>query len=111
MRCVLGPASFNAESEDAMHHQPSANTDRAIFPSISGGGAPTRWLVSRSSVPPRIAFDDLGGGEPALLLLPGWCGPRSVYRRVLPLLARERRVVALDFRGHGESEPAQKDFG
>ncbi len=62
-------------------------------------------------MPPRIAFDDLGGGEPALLFLPGWCGPRTVFRRLLPALSTRRRVLALDFRGHGESEPAQQDFG
>lgn len=94
-----------------MHHELSSSVVRAISPSISGPYAPTRWLVSRSAVPPRIAFDDLGGGEPALLLLPGWCGPRTVFRSVLPILAARRRVVALDFRGHGESEPAQTDFG
>jgi pimeloyl-ACP methyl ester carboxylesterase len=58
----------------------------------------------------RIAFDDAGEGDPALLFLPGWCGGRSVFGDLLPLAARNRRVVALDWRGHGESEHPEGDF-
>jgi pimeloyl-ACP methyl ester carboxylesterase len=65
----------------------------------------------RTTTLPRISFDDVGDGEPALLLLPGWCGPRTLFRRSLPELARSRRVVAIDWRGHGGSEPAAEDFG
>ena len=43
----------------------------------------------------RIAYDDTGTGEPALLLMPGWCANRTVFRRLAPLLAKRRRVLAL----------------
>jgi len=59
----------------------------------------------------RIAYDDLGRGEPALLFLPGWCVPRTVFADLLPLCSRNRRVLALDWRGHGESAPSSSDFG
>jgi len=59
----------------------------------------------------RIHYDDRGQGEPALLLLPDWCLSRAVYDRLLPLLARWRRVLALDWRGHGDSEPPRAEFG
>ncbi len=65
----------------------------------------------RSSTAPRIAFDDLGDREPAALLMPGWCGPRTVYRPLLAELARHRRVLALDWRGHGGSDAVDVDFG
>jgi pimeloyl-ACP methyl ester carboxylesterase len=59
----------------------------------------------------RIAYDDLGAGEPALLLMPGWCANRTVFRRLAPLLSPQRRVFALDWRGNGGSDSPSSDFG
>lgn len=58
-----------------------------------------------------IAFDDQGHGEPALLCLNGWCADRSVYQDLVPACSRHRRTLAIDWRGHGESAPASRDFG
>jgi pimeloyl-ACP methyl ester carboxylesterase len=58
-----------------------------------------------------LGYDDLGEGEPALLLLTGWCSSRRRWAQAAPLLAAKRRVVSLDWRGHGESRPAPPDFG
>ncbi len=58
-----------------------------------------------------IAYDDLGVGEPALLLLPGWCSRRTVFCDLLPRCASRVRTLALDWRGHGESGAAPGDFG
>lgn len=58
-----------------------------------------------------IAFDDVGDGDIAFLLMPGWCGPRTVYRPLLAQLARHARAIAIDWRGHGGSSPATTDFG
>ena len=58
-----------------------------------------------------IAYDDLGQGEPALLLLPGWCANRTVFQSLAPLCAGHRRTLALDWRGHGESCSPAGDFG
>jgi len=55
--------------------------------------------------------EDLGEGEPALLLLTGWCSSRARWELVAPLLAANRRVVLFDWRGHGDSPPAESDFG
>jgi pimeloyl-ACP methyl ester carboxylesterase len=60
---------------------------------------------------PSLAYDDLGAGEPALLLLTGWCSSRARWARAAPLLARHRRAVSFDYRGHGDSPPAHQDFG
>lgn len=58
-----------------------------------------------------IAFDDQGHGDPALLCLPGWCVDRTAFRDLVPACSRSRRTLSMDWRGHGESEPAQGDFG
>jgi pimeloyl-ACP methyl ester carboxylesterase len=58
-----------------------------------------------------LACDDRGAGEPALLLLTGWCSSRGRWARAAPLLAQNRRVVSFDYRGHGDSRPAESDFG
>jgi len=51
----------------------------------------------------RFAYVDLGQGRP-LVLLHGWSSSLRWFNRNLADLAREHRVVALDFRGHGSSE-------
>jgi pimeloyl-ACP methyl ester carboxylesterase len=55
----------------------------------------------------RISYDDRGEGEPALLFLPGWCVSRKVFADLPRVAAASgQRVLALDWRGHGESEAA-----
>ena len=58
-----------------------------------------------------IDYDDLGLGDPALLLMPGWCSTRAAWAPVVDRLSAHRRVLALDWRGHGGSGPAPEDFG
>jgi len=65
--------------------------------------------VTSTEVP--IVYDDLEHGEPALLLLPGWCTNRTVFKNLAPLCARRRRTLTLDWRGHGESGSPRGDFG
>ncbi|MFL5654763.1 MAG: alpha/beta fold hydrolase [Ktedonobacteraceae bacterium] len=59
----------------------------------------------------RLSYDDLGRGEPALLMLPGWCANRTELKFLAPLASACRRTLALDWRGHGESGAAPTDFG
>ena len=61
--------------------------------------------------PPRIAYDDAGTGGVTVLLLPGWCSNRTVFRDLVPILSSTDRVLALDWRGHGDSDPVEQDFG
>lgn len=61
--------------------------------------------------PTGIAYDDRGRGEQALLFLPGWCGPRTLFEPLVALAERSRRSITLDWRGHGDSKPADGDFG
>lgn len=59
----------------------------------------------------QIDYTERGHGEPALLLLSGWCATREAWGQMNELCARYRRVLALDWRGHGHSEPSLHDFG
>ena len=63
-----------------------------------------------SMTPGGIAYDSSGQGDPALLLLPGWCGPRTLFE---PLMTRldGYGLLGLDWRGHGESKASGDDFG
>jgi pimeloyl-ACP methyl ester carboxylesterase len=58
-----------------------------------------------------IVYDDLGQGEPALLMMPGWCSNRTVFQALAPRCNLHRRTLVLDWRGHGESEQPADDFG
>ncbi len=51
-----------------------------------------------------LAHDRSGSGEP-LVLLHGFGSFRGVWRPVLPMLEREREVIALDLPGFGDSPP------
>lgn len=67
--------------------------------------------MTTTSTQARIAYDRVGDGEPALLMLPGWCADRSCFRELITLTGRHRTSVALDWRGHGGSERPEEDFG
>ena len=60
----------------------------------------------------RISYDDMGMGEPALLLLTGWCANRTtMYSKLAAACSKSRRTIALDWRGHGLSAHSEGDFG
>ena len=50
------------------------------------------------------------GSGPPLLLLSGWSQTAAMYRHQLAGLSDRYRVMALDFRGHGESEKVDHGY-
>jgi len=54
----------------------------------------------------EIAYDSQGAGEP-VVLVHGWCGARSIWQLQVSELARSRRAIAVDLRGHGDSDKPQ----
>lgn len=58
-----------------------------------------------------IRYDDYGSGDTALLCLPGWCVPRTLFAPLAQAVGDRMRVLALDWRGHGESGAAHGEFG
>ena len=63
----------------------------------------TADLDGLSYKPLRVAWTDLGEGEPVILLhgIPTWS---YLYNEVIPRLAETSRVIAPDFLGHGYSD-------
>ena len=51
----------------------------------------------------RLAYDRAGSGPP-VVLLHGWPGDRTDFRRVVPLLTAEADVITPDLRGFGGSD-------
>ena len=64
-------------------------------------------LDGLSYKPLRVAYTDVGNGDPVILLhgIPTWS---FLYNEVIPLLAETARVIAPDFLGHGYSD--RRDF-
>jgi pimeloyl-ACP methyl ester carboxylesterase len=58
----------------------------------------------------RIAYEDVGQGSPAMVLIHGAFGNRSYYAAQIEHLAQRERVLALDLRGHGESDVPQNGY-
>ncbi len=50
-----------------------------------------------------MAFDDVGSGEPAYVLIHGAFGSRAHYSEQISYFSRKHRVIAMDLRGHGET--------
>lgn len=56
----------------------------------------------------RLAYEEAGEGDPPLVLVHGMACHRGFCAPQIRHFARDRRVVAVDLRGHGESDaPAQ----
>lgn len=58
----------------------------------------------------RIAYEDVGHGSPAVVLIHGAFGNRFHYAAEIEHLAQRNRVLALDLRGHGESDVPQDGY-
>jgi pimeloyl-ACP methyl ester carboxylesterase len=58
----------------------------------------------------RVAYQDVGTGPEALLLIHGMAGSSETWRAVIPQLSRKYRVVAPDLLGHGQSAKPRGDY-
>ena len=43
-----------------------------------------------------IAYDDLGAGDPALLMLTGWCSSKERWSAVARICSAKRRVLSTE---------------
>jgi pimeloyl-ACP methyl ester carboxylesterase len=59
----------------------------------------------------RIYYDDRGRGEPVLLCLPGFWVQHTMFVPLAERLSADHRVLAMDWRGHGNSQESDQDFG
>ncbi|WP_268647566.1 alpha/beta fold hydrolase, partial [Escherichia coli] len=53
-----------------------------------------------------LDYQDVGSGPLTLVLLPGWCEPKTVFEPFIALAAERYRVISIDWRGHGLSSKA-----
>ena len=51
----------------------------------------------------RLHYIEAGGGKP-LVMIPGWSQTAAQFRHQVEGLSDKYRVIALDMRGHGESD-------
>ncbi len=52
----------------------------------------------------RLCYSDTGSGDPPILFIHGWCCSHDYWRQQVPGFAGSHRVVAVDLRGHGQSD-------
>jgi pimeloyl-ACP methyl ester carboxylesterase len=57
-----------------------------------------------------LCFDQAGRGDPPLLLVHGWCCDHTYFAPQFGHYQRDRRVVAVDLRGHGESDKPRQPY-
>jgi pimeloyl-ACP methyl ester carboxylesterase len=69
----------------------------------------TEQLESATRDGVTLRYIDTGAGEPPLLFIHGWTCNRAHWRDQIPHFAKKHRVVAVDLRGHGESDGSDGD--
>src|SRR5438093_4058664 len=58
----------------------------------------------------KLAYLDVGAGDPPLLFVHGWCCNHTYWRDQIPEFAERHRVVAVDLRGLGDSDKPDQDY-
>ena len=58
----------------------------------------------------KLVYDDAGAGAPPLLFVHGWAGNRTNFDPQMAHFAATHRVVAVDRRGHGESDAPEQEY-
>lgn len=58
-----------------------------------------------------LKYLDAGSGHPSLLFIHGWCCNRMHWQPQIEAFRATHRVVAVDLRGHGESDKPDEDYG
>ena len=64
--------------------------------------------TSRDGV--NLSYLDAGQGSPALFLIHGWGCDHRIWQRQVTTFSKRHRVVALDLRGHGDSDAPKQDY-
>jgi 3-oxoadipate enol-lactonase len=57
----------------------------------------------------QLAYIEEGQGE-TIVLLHGFCGSKDYWKELIPLLSKNFKVLAIDLRGHGDSEAGEASF-
>jgi pimeloyl-ACP methyl ester carboxylesterase len=65
-------------------------------------------LLNRDGV--NLAYQEAGSGAPPLLLVHGFCGDHTHLAPQFDYFRRNHRVVAVDRRGHGQSDKPEQSY-
>lgn len=57
-----------------------------------------------------LFYEDAGSGEPPLILVHGWCCDHTFMAPQLAHFRSAHRVIAVDLRGHGQSDKPQQSY-
>lgn len=80
----------------------------AAVPAASNAADGPRIVMSDDLV--HLEYRVLGHGEPAVLLVHGWCGNADYWHSQIDALQSRYTVVALDLAGHGASGANRADW-
>jgi pimeloyl-ACP methyl ester carboxylesterase len=59
----------------------------------------------------RLVYDTAGAGDPPMIFIHGWCCDRSFFAPQFVHFAASHAVVAMDLRGHGDSDRTEPGAG
>ena len=62
----------------------------------------TEWITTPDGI--RIAYHEVGAGDPAIVFIHGGFGNRSGFELQEEYFSPNHRCIAVDLRGHGESD-------
>jgi pimeloyl-ACP methyl ester carboxylesterase len=69
---------------------------------------PTMHYLQRNNV--RLAYTEAGSGPTSIVLIHGWLGDHTALAPQFDHFKRTHRTIAVDLRGHGESDKPEQDY-
>ncbi len=88
--------------------KPAATAAPPAAPAAASAGEGPRIVMSDDLV--HLEYRVLGSGEPAVLLVHGWCENADYWHTQIDALKTRYTVVALDLAGHGASGANRTDW-
>jgi pimeloyl-ACP methyl ester carboxylesterase len=70
--------------------------------------SPELQTASRDGI--NLRYLDVGSGDPSLVFIHGWCCNQSMWGDQIEAFAPNHRIIAVDLRGHGESDKPDQDY-
>ncbi len=58
----------------------------------------------------ELRYIDTGSGDPPLVFIHGWCCNQAMWRDQIEAFAPRHRIIAVDLRGHGQSDKPDQDY-
>jgi pimeloyl-ACP methyl ester carboxylesterase len=83
---------------------------RVMSQTIEYGNNPTAGAYLKMEDSTKIYYEMYGSGKPLVLLHGGLYGDISEYEKLIPALAKQFRVIAIETRGHAKSEIGRQPY-